>query len=418
MQCPSCGFRVESGWKVCPSCATEVQIISSQIQPVTSAQDSVIVGDQFSGNKADMIVINNTYQTGSIQGKPKPKESDSGIHKTVQQSANDSSTRKITCSRCKKSTHVESEFLHCIDPYCIKSMCETCYSLWKVQKMPAWQYCEDHTAVKKEEYEDTCHRCNSCNLILGYGEGVNDCNYSGCEAKLCTSCYSRLQVTDPLESYRVQGGQWNYCEIHLNESISVAEQQLLSRFETASRIYTESQPTWRFEEDKERLSEANSVISEHKVGIVICLTLLLMVYRLKTAVSTWIDGWIFTAYNIVFYWLLGGILILFTLAGFWEWYEYAKERKELGSRLYVEGSYKQFESIVFKPGQEVNYFRDTSRRGLMRSPSGKLTFERQNKSATLIDFDPVNESFVVKDLYSDGAYWLDNVKLKAIHRYL
>jgi len=230
--CDSCNSEVKESYNFCPICNTE---LPRKVQPSNDnnlASDSVIMGDQFSGTKADTIIIN---QYASNQ----PSEPQENLKPVSPHPSNNN------CSRCKKDFSSE-QLLNCIDLECENSMCYSCYQLWQVPSITEWQFCQNHTEKMKVEHEANCKKCSSCDIPLTsyLVKSFDSCEYDGCNNSMCMDCYNRWYVDDPLVQYRSDTSNWNYCESHTNLCIEKAEHELQHRFSLLKQYCEENWEQW------------------------------------------------------------------------------------------------------------------------------------------------------------------------------
>jgi len=409
--CPSCGFKVELNWKVCPSCTNPLVFPSSINQDNVSAADSVIQGDQFSGTKAETIIIN---QYGNGAGNNVPTNDSSTNSKAIENTptpiVEDQPLKK--CSRCKLELTDSLQPINCVEPDCEESMCSSCYGLWRVPQMHSWQYCQQHTESHRKEYELHRQKCSSCKTVIGYGIESANCEFDECNNTMCMTCYTTWHVNDPTSVYRADSGPWNYCKTHTQQSIDDAKQQLETRIHILNDFLNQNISEWTRKEDQQSLERKKGGLTIAPFGFALIFSIL--IYPGKLFVMSKIGGWLFTLYNILCFWLMIPIA-LFVLAMTWD--EYADDKKSI----------QQTKDRLGKP-YSIGEFRLTPNQNLTRSWSmshyKRRIWDDKNKfnsailrdfeSLTLIDYEPDRKIIITKDQYSDGTFWTDESTPKEI----
>ena len=411
--CPSCGFTVERNWKVCPSCTKELHFPSIVEQNNVSAADSVITGDQFSGTKAETIIINHYGMEVGNNISAKDSSIDSKqMELTPPKVVDNQSSRK--CSRCKLELTVSLQPINCVEPDCEKSMCSSCYDLWRVPQKPSWQYCQQHTKSHREEYELHRQKCSSCKTVIGYGIDSVNCEFDECNNTMCMTCYTTWYVEDPMSVYRSDSGPWHYCKIHTQESIDEAKQQLGARIRALNELLNQNISEWVRNDNQQKLENYQKKLSVTWASVVLVLVFSTLIYLGKLIMPAKISGWLFTLYNILCFWLMIPIALL-ALAHIASIYLENKSNIQIiQNRLQDPSSIKEFK---LKPNQKYNtswtidMFSRTKWESEYKSNSKVL---RSHLSKTLFDYDPDKKLIIIKDEYSDGRFWLDEESPKVV----
>lgn len=285
--CHSCGASVQDSYNFCPICNVELIKPETGTHNTNNANDSIIMGDQFTGTKADTIIINQYPQKN--ESFPKATEintSENGKH----------------CSRCK-NFYPNEQLLNCIDVSCEKSMCFSCYQLWQVPSVPEWQYCQEHTEIMKADYERKSKKCSSCFKPLVYGLQYGDCQYSNCNNLMCMDCYNNWYVSDPRNTYRATEEAWNYCEQHTAESIINAQAKHQHRLNDLSLYCNQNWESWVREQRDLNVAKALDKNKENLNGFIGILILALLIYGANLYFGSGLDGIISTVYNVVCFWI-------------------------------------------------------------------------------------------------------------------
>lgn len=413
VQCPSCGFTVERNWKVCPSCTKELHFPSIVEQNNVSAADSVITGDQFSGTKAETIIINHYGMEVGNNISAKDSSIDSKqIETTPPQVVDDQSLRK--CSRCKIELSDSLQPINCVEPDCEKSMCSSCYDLWRVPQKPSWQYCQQHTKSHREEYELHRPKCSSCKTVIGYGIDSVNCEFDECNNTMCMTCYTAWYVEDPMSAYRSDSGPWHYCKNHTQESIDEAKQQLGARIRALNELLNQNISQWVKMDEKRKLESHQKRVQSNGMGVGLALVFGILIYPAKLFMTAKISGWLFTLYNIVCFWLMIPIALIAFAGILFEYMDEKSTIQIIQNRLQDPPPIEEFE---LKPNQD---YRNTWHVGVtfqrMRwSSEHRFNNEvlRTQISQTLLDYDPDKKIMITKDEYSDGRFWTDETSPKA-----
>ena len=403
--CPSCGFKVELNWKVCPSCTNPLVFPSSINQDNVSAADSVIQGDQFSGTKAETIIIN---QYGNGAGNNVPSNDSSTNSKAIENTptpiVEDQPLKK--CSRCKLELADSLQPINCVEPDCEKSMCSSCYGLWRVPQMSSWQYCQQHTESHRKVYELQCENCYSCDTVIGYGIDHSNCEFDECNNMMCMTCYTKWFVPDPMYTYRADSGPWDYCKNHTQQVIEEANQQLEARINILNDSLNQNIPEMVKKID---LLESEKMKTKGTGwGIVFALIFCILIYPGKLFVMSKISGFLFTLYNIFCFWLMIPIALLFLMVAFNDHEDNKENLKNAEVRL---AKTYNFEEFKLKPNQEIDYYVYANRTETLDPTTGQISVIRTRLNRILIDYDSVEEMVIARDRYSDGSEWEDTIEL-------
>ena len=361
--CNSCGTEVKESYKFCPACNAELP----RVQPSSGnnlASDSVIMGDQFSGTKADTIIINQYAPNVPYapQGNPTPV------------SHNPSNNG---CSRCKKSFSSE-QLLNCIDSQCGNSMCYSCYQLWQVHSIPEWQYCQEHTTKMKAEHEANCKKCSSCQVSLAYGKQSGSCEYEGCNNSMCMDCYLRWFVANPSVQYRSNTSNWNYCESHTKLSIEKAELELQHRFGLLNQYCTQNWEQWVRERRDYYVQDANNKLSNIEVILWVIIPMTLVIFFTDQWFGLGLNGFWYWVYQIGCFW----VPLAFTSLGLFG--------------IFIDDSNQVTvqKSIAIKRQESIEI------------PYKEFNFGIGKNNGDVLDWDPINNQIIMGDEYNNQTYSL------------
>lgn len=421
--CPSCGFQVGPNWKVCPKCTTELSdlnqfnMAAEQIHQgdKVSASDSVIQGDLFSGNKAETIIIN---QYGS---NPAGKASADSLDAISEKATKNTPTTQVnhkplkTCSRCKLELTDSLHPLNCIEPSCEKSMCSSCYGLWRVPQMHTWQYCQEHTELHRKEYELHLDNCSSCGTVIGYGIEHVNCEFGECDNTVCVACYRTWHVNDPMSMYRDASGPWNYCESHTQQSINKAKQQLENRIQLLNENLNQNIYAWKKKVQLKNLEISQENLDDKKRALAYVLIFSILIYPGKLIMTNFISGWFFTLYNIFCFWLMIPLGLFFLFDSHDNYTSYKSRFREEKQEYDNQFSFRKFDLFVNQtclakfhryvegPGMRVERHLWDENKPYNR------TRMRTYISTILIDYDSEKEMVITKQEWSDGASWIDEI---------
>ena len=372
-----------------------------------SAGDSVIQGDLFSGTKAETIIIN--QYGNSLAGKASADSlattSDKATENTPTTHVNAKPLK--TCSRCKLELIDSLYPINCVEPGCEKSMCSSCYGLWRVPQMHTWQYCQEHTELHRKEYESDLDNCSSCGTVIGYGIEHVNCEFGECDNTVCVSCYRTWHVNDPMSLYRSDSGPWNYCKVHTLQSINEAKRQQENRIQLLNDNLNQNISQWNEKRHLEHVERYQERLGDAKGFLVRVLIFSILIYPGKLIMTNFISGWFLIIYNIFCFWLMIP-LGLFLLSHAVDDYFSSRFGLRIEKQDHNEFSFTKFDLCVnqiLQPRFAVGSGHERARWDENNGYNNNIL--RRYKSTILVDYNPDKDIVITKDEWSDGFFWMD-----------